>query len=116
MSLRNKKLAVKRFSTGGYNENTGRWEEDSSPEEFTIKASLQPMTGEDLEALPEGKRAEAGYWIFTSTKLKTVQTDGSDQNPDIVVIFEEEFEAVTLKRWRNNIINHYQVGVVRVAS
>ena len=116
MSLRNKKLTVRRPAGGSFNGDTGRWVDGTPVDPFTIKASVQAMTGEDMETLPEGRRASSGYWVFTSTLIKTVDTDGSDENPDIVVIEGEDYEAVTLERWRNKIINHYRVGVVRVAS
>ena len=43
-------------------------------EQFQIHASISPMTGADLQRLPEGQRAEGAVLIITPDKLHTVDT------------------------------------------
>ena len=54
---------------------------------FTIDASLQPVTGRDLRALPEGRRAEDFRVLWTkSAELRL------EPNPDTIAIGSETFE------------------------
>lgn len=93
-----------RRSTGVY-DALGKWVEDSSPVDVLLQGSLQPTTGKDLQQLPEGRRTNANYKLYTSTALSTVE----EQNPDTIIIDDDEYEVVTIMPWGNNIINHYKV-------
>jgi hypothetical protein len=92
--------------TGGASQPTVTLEE--APEVITITASIQPMSGEEMEMLPEGRHDQAGYKLYTSFRIRTV----TDINPDQVEIFGERYEVVQVFPWQNNsnfnIVNHYK--------
>jgi len=71
---------------------------------ITILASVQPLNGEQLEMLPEGRRTTQSVKIYTDTKLQTV----TSANPDILLAFGDEFEVITVEPWQSNVISHYK--------
>ena len=93
---------VKRYASGSYVD--GRWVEGSETE-LTIKTSVQPLNGKELEALPEGRREKSSYKGYTSLYMQTVQ---NSENPDRIVIDGDEYEIFTVENWQSNIINHYK--------
>lgn len=102
MSLRNFTVGVKRFD-GVTTWVKGRPVNDSQTA-FNIKCSVQPLTGKEMEALPEARRNRASYWVYTSTLLQTVE----DRNPDTMTLFGEVYEVFTVEPWQNNIISHFK--------
>ena len=81
----------------------GRWTEtESDPVDF--KASLQPVTANEMQTLPEGRRDRTTYKAYTKTDLKTVSI--GEQISDIVLDGSERYEVVAAMRWRNGLINH----------
>ena len=70
----------------------------------TIKASVHPVSVNELQLLPEGKREAAQYKIITSSKLNTsLENNGSS---DEVQINSNWYEIIMALPWQNNIINH----------
>jgi hypothetical protein len=107
------RLQVKliRKSPGSYSED-GIWEPGLMQESF-IRASVQPTAPNDVEHLPEGRREQKSYTLFTNSEVIGL---GTSQNSDKFEIFGELFEAVKVEQWANNLINHYMVIVSRVDS
>jgi len=108
-------ITLRRPAPGSYVE--GRWVEGAYTDS-TITASIQPLKGEDMESLPEGRRDSEAYKMYTSTLVKTVQEAGSNQNADRVIFFGKEFEVHQVNEWQNNsnftIVNHYKYLVLRI--
>lgn len=81
---------------------------EESPQIIPTTASIQPLTGEDLQELPEGRQSLNGYKLYTSFRIRTV----TDVNPDQVEIFGQRYEVVQVFPWQNNvnfsIVNHYK--------
>jgi hypothetical protein len=51
---------------------------DLAVETIRVRGSLQPMSGRDLDQLPEGERT-AGQWkLYTETELRTSATGPAD--------------------------------------
>ena len=73
---------------------------------FFIQGTWQPLTGEELNTLPEGRRGNGGYALFTETELQNRQ-DGI--SPDIVEVNGRDFEVINVELWQNSIIPHYRV-------
>lgn len=107
-----KTLTVKRFSSGDY--VLGHWVEGTESQ-FTIKASVQPVKGPELQSMPEGRRDSQIYKLYTDTKLNGIDKQGK-KSPDIVVIDGEDFEVVSPEPWQNQIINHYKIFVIKVQT
>jgi len=77
---------------------------------FTFITSVQPLKGSELQMLPEGRRDSTSYTLFTDTKLRKLK----EENPDIVIIDDEQLEVFKRENWQNGIINHYECIVVKL--
>ena len=108
-------ITLRRPSAGSY--VNGIWVEGSYTDS-TITASIQPLTGEDMQELPEGRRLSEAFKMYTSTPVMTVQEAGSNQNADRVVFNSKEYEVHEVNPWQNNsnftIVNHYKYLILRV--
>jgi hypothetical protein len=102
-------LTVSRKSLGAYVNGIWVQNEDYS---FTILASVQPATPEDLQSLPENRRTLTAYRIYTDTQLLSA-LEGV-RNPDTMTINDEEYEIAQVGVWQNGVINHYKCLAVRV--
>jgi hypothetical protein len=89
------------FIDGTYTERRG--------EPYIIAASKQSLTEREMQSLPEGRRNKDSFFLFSGDLLNTLD----EQNPDIVVIDNEDFEVFKRATWGNNIINHYKYTVVK---
>lgn len=110
-SFRKHTLTVKRRALGDY-DSAGFFKVSGQDTEFTISASVQPMTGSEMLLLPENRRELETKKIFTSTKLYGIEK-GNGVNADIVIIDGDEFEVVRVYAWKNNVINHYKIFVAK---
>jgi len=79
----------------------------------SVQASVQPATPNDVLTLPELRRNDKAYVLFTSTSLNMVN---GNINPDRVTIDGEEFEVITKNPWNNGVINHFRYVVTKVKS
>lgn len=104
-------LSVTRKGIGSFQNLV--WVESPS-NSFIIKASVQPTPAEVMETLPEGYRTSESYTLYTDTELRT--SDVNNKNPDVISIFGKRFLVVKVGRWRNDLINHYQIVVVKDES
>lgn len=65
---------------------------------FSTAGSIQPLSGRDLQRLPEGDRATEQFWYFTSTRLQTADA-ASGQVADVVDVGGESFEVQSVEDW-----------------
>lgn len=105
-----KSLTVKRPASGSY--VNGVWVASAAATEITIKASVQPASTEEMETLPEARRAQGVYTLFSSTKFQSLQENTN--NPDIVVINSQDYEIMRCEPWQNGLLNHYKALAARV--
>ena len=90
----------------------GIWvESDGTP--FVTLASKQPLSGRDMEMLPEGRYTSETFRLYADIRLHAVDTLNV-KNPDIVVLGldvenDDRFEVITVFPWQNNVINHYKM-------
>lgn len=108
-------ITLRRFSAGSY--VNGVWVE-GTPTDSTITASIQPITGEEMQELPLARRESESYKMYTSTKVETVEEAGSNLNADRVLFNGKEFEVHLVNPWQNNsnfnIVNHYEYFILRI--
>jgi hypothetical protein len=100
-------LQVNRYLIGvnkGHYER-GHWKEGTSETPFTIKASVQPITGSEMITLSEGRRVKAMYRVFCST-LVYVSDPVENTNRDTITWEGDLWEVIKIEKWKNNIINH----------
>lgn len=88
----------------------GKWVK--GPEvDVNITASLHPLSGEDLRQLPEGRRTDQTYKLYTSMLLNTVTADA---NPDYTMITGSKYEVILVAPSENGVINHYKAIIGKV--
>lgn len=77
-------------------------------EEFEIAAaSLQPISGKTLKALPEGYRSKAQYSFWTKTEMRGIQ-QGTSQLSDQILIDGQWYSVYSLKDWtRTTFLTHH---------
>lgn len=104
-------VTLRRFAVGSY--VNGRWVEGSYVDS-TITASIQPLVGEELQMLPEDRREQESYKMYTSTIVQTITT----ANPDQVLFRGKKFEVIQVFPWQNTSIffpvQHYKYICMRL--
>lgn len=70
MSFR-KPQTITRTTAGAYSNVTGYFV-DGVTSNLTIQASVQPMSGEDMKTLPEGKRLSDFVKVYTDSDLQVL--------------------------------------------
>ena len=105
-----KPLAVKRPAPGSYVD--GVWVDGGAPTEFEIMASVQPADAEDLQSLPENRRLAGAYRLYSDTPFQSLLEN--EHNPDIVVIYGEDYEIAKCQPWLNGVLEHFKALAVRV--
>jgi hypothetical protein len=63
---------------------------------FPIVASIQPVTGRDLQLLPEGQHASESRIVYTTTELRSRATAN---DPDTIAIDGEAWDVISFERW-----------------
>lgn len=107
-----KPLTVKRQSEGAW--VNGFWVAGSETT-LTIQASAQPANADDMQLLPDGKRLQGAYKIYTDADL-IVAIEGVTQVADKVVINGQDYEISAANPWQNGIIPHNEFMATRVQS
>jgi hypothetical protein len=106
-------LTVQRKTAGTYEEN-GLFVEGVTST-LTIQASVQPLTGEALQALPEAQRTLEGYTLYTDATLNVASQD-TGTTADAVAINGVYFTVQRQQAWGNGVINHNAYVVQKVAQ
>jgi hypothetical protein len=78
---------------------------------FSIYASVQPLTGRQLQMLPEAFRTAARYKLYTESQL---QVAAEGRLADRVSVDGESFEVHELGVWTNHTtgVPHYRYVLV----
>ncbi len=76
-----------------------------------IYASVQPLSGRELERLPEGERQKHSVKVYTETELRT-SDQAADTLADLLVINSGTFKVLRVDRW-SAVIPHYEAYAVR---
>lgn len=86
-------------------------------------ASIQPLKGQEVELLPEGRRDSESYKMYTSTQIYGIEPQPTLQNPDQITVLKGPFtglvfEVIQINTWQNNpnfnIVNHYKYIAFRL--
>lgn len=80
---------------------------------LTIQASVQPMSGNDLVAVPEGRRASDMVKLYTSTDLFSQGDTGSGQSPDRLVWLGKDYEISSKDVNQMSVISHYRYYAIK---
>lgn len=111
--------AITRFASGTYTVSrygAASWSSGvatkASPSTLSIVASVQPISGREIAALPEGRRANETRVVYTATLLRT---EGSTGSADTISIDSEVWEVFKIETWPAWGETHYRAYVQRVA-
>lgn len=86
-----------------------------APSAASIAASVQPLSGKEVETLPEGERRRDWLKLYTHSELRPVDqhSGAAGTAADRVIIDGAIYEVRRVARQRS-IIPHYRAFVVRV--
>lgn len=105
-------VKVIRMGSQGHYDSQGMYV-PGKDQSFTIKGSIQPVSGREMQFLPDGMRAREVYKFYTDTKLAVVSEDKS-KAADRLVIDGKKFEVVTVEDWSRHLnLTHYKCMIVR---
>ena len=100
--------SARRPSAGQY--IAGVWQ-NGAWASFTFVGTIQPLSGQEYDKLPEGRRETAAYSVITTTALRGLD---STVNPDHVLAFGDWCEVVRVEPWQSGILPHYRCIVQRL--
>lgn len=76
-------------------------------ERITIQTSVQPSPEKDLALLPEGRRLNAAYTLYSRTEI----IEG-----DIVKLYGADYEVLRVAVWRNGVQPHYRAIATKMQA
>lgn len=78
---------------------------------YTMIASIQRMSAQETQALPEGQRSSEWIKIYTTTKLeRTIESE--KLKGDVVIWNDREYEVMKVENWGETRMPHYKVLAV----
>jgi len=84
--------------------------QQASPSILTVDAVVMPLTGSDLQRLPEGERGSERRKVITKTPLKDVA------EPDQISIENVMYEVETIESWTGFGDDFYKAIVRKVGE
>ena len=87
--------------------------DEGSTTASSIKMSVQPLEGEELDLMTQGERTSKWYKGYTVTLLRTADEPNSRRADRITRADGTVFEVQTIKRWTGNL-SHYDVNMTEV--
>ena len=99
----------RRFAVGSAGTD-GRYVEGSITTD-TLRGSLQPATGDDLQTLPEGDRTKRVRVLYTATALRSVDQDART-SADHVSVDSDWYEVREVKPYGTTPLAHRRVILV----
>ena len=101
----------RRFAAGSAGTD-GRFVEGSITTS-TLRGSLQPATGDDLQTLPEGDRTKRVRVLYTATALRTV-SQADRTSADQVTVDGDWFEVREVQPYGTTALAHTRAILVAV--
>lgn len=105
-----KSQTIIRTAPGAY--VRGEWV-DGAPAPLTIQASVQPVTGQELLVLPEGRRSSDVVKIYTSSELLA---SAEGQQPDVLAWRGHSYEISMKADYQSDVINHFKYYATKVPN
>lgn len=110
----NQPLTVTRATGGGY--VGGVWQPGGTTT-LVVQSSVQPVRDNELELLPEGRRQQECYTLYTSLQEPLyIANDHTQTNSDKVEIYGKQFEILHAEKWANKLIPHHKSIAVLLAE
>jgi hypothetical protein len=105
-------VTLRRFAAGSRGTD-GRFAPGATTD-TTIYASMQPVSGRDLQRLPEGERSRDALKAYTETALQTAEAGGLLLS-DRIVYGGRVYEVFQVQPWVGPL-PHYEALVLRLAE
>lgn len=83
-----------------------------SPTTVSVPGTVQPISGREFQAVPEGRRANEVRVIFTAVAL---QTEGPSNSADVVTVDGETWEVFHVEKHVGRGTTHYRSLISRMA-
>lgn len=114
MSSFRKPITITRTEPGHYDETSGLWVEgeESTP---TVAMSIQPLSVDEMDALPEGRRTSRSVKIYSSVELLPAD-QSTGQNADQFTWLGRTYEIVGCNPYQMGVIPHYKSYAVEVTA
>lgn len=77
---------------------------------LSVEGCVQPLTGRELQRLPEGLRTRELRAFYTATELKT---QGAGQDPDSIAIDGDTWQVERVERWAE-LGNYWKAVLIKV--
>ena len=100
-------FTFKRQSAGSYIK--GKWVPGSLVD-IVSSGTKQPMSGEEMQSLPEGRRERKSFKMYLDTEVYTSRSS-LNCGPDTIDFNGETFEVVQVLPYGSGLINHFKVIV-----
>lgn len=75
--------------------------------DLTLRTSVQAPKDSDLQLLPEGRRTERAYVLYSKQVIREA---------DILNIYGDDYEVLNVAVWQNGIIPHYKAIAVKMTK
>jgi len=98
-------ITIERFAEGSWS-NNGRYEKGDA-ETFTIEASVQPASGNQVKILPEHRRTEEIIVIYSDKQLR-VNDNKKNKSGDTLLHSGKKYEILNVKDWSRTDIPHFE--------
>ena len=110
LALFKKKYIVRRYGKQSFEDGY----EKSNHEDFVALLDVQPLTSDELQALPEGERVVRRFKAFGASALKTADVSNGTK-ADLVFIDGAWYEVKSSNPWRHiSLLAHNYVELVLV--
>lgn len=86
---------IMRLTSNGYTDGRRNAPAESN---FTILAMVQPLTGRELDRVPEGLQDKEVRAVWTTADL-IVSTAGDTHEPDVITIDGAPYQIQTVENW-----------------
>ncbi len=106
-SMNGANYRVRRTATGSY-DNTGVYQ-DGVQTVITVFASVQPLTGDDIERIPEGDRTKDMWKVYAADELR-IHDEKTGAKADKITIMGDEYVVQDVRKWPG----HWRATVVKV--
>jgi len=119
-SFQTDQLTVKRYAKGNWDQggrDKGRYDSRKC-ETFVITASVQPLTGNEIQQVPEHRRTSESVKFYVFDRVYT--TDENSLKPaDIVEHDGKQFEVHSVENWKtggrfSTDLPHYKAIGVKI--
>lgn len=97
LALSGNTVTITRFNAQAFDSN-GRLNASTTSSTFSLTASIQPLSGRDVQRLPEGLRDRRGHSIWHTTELRPA--DAAAGTPGDRFTYDgRTFEVISSERW-----------------